>query len=157
MQLGEFIESIPSFVEQAIDVGNKLSHGDANLTLELTSIKKMDPIVDYLHSLWRKGLINDTVAWNSSVAFGVLLGEIIIKEHGFHWALNNEEIPVVETEDGNQLSPITKLYKIITEEDDDGSEGSPSGFYSGFKAIQQYYAMSDEERERITTYIRSEE
>ncbi len=157
MQLSEFIESIPSFVEQAIDIGKKLSNGDSDLTLDLSSIKKMDPIVDYLHNLWRKDLIDNTIAWNSAVVFGVLLGEIIIKEHGFYWAINEEKIPVVETEDRNQLSPITKLYKIVTDEEDDGGEGSPSGFYDGFKALQQYYAMSDEERERITTYIRSEE
>lgn len=157
MKIDEFLENKHAFIEQAIDVGNKVSTGDANLTLDLSSIEKMDPIVDYLHNLWKKDLINDTVAWNSSVAFGVLLGDIIIKEHGFHWAMNEEEIPVVETDDGNQLSPITKLYKIITDEYDDGGEGSPSSFYSGFKALQQYYAMSDEEKEKITTYISSEE
>ncbi len=157
MQLNEFIENIPSFVDQAIDVGNKISNSESSLEVELSSIDKMDPVIDYLHNLWKKELINDTVAWNSSVFFGVLLGEIIIKEHGFHWAINDDEIPVVETEDGNQLSPITKLYKIITDEDDEGSEGSPSGFYSGFKALQQYYAMSEEEKAKITTYIHSEE
>ena len=76
---------------------------------------------------------------------------MIIREHGFHWAMSDNEIPIVETEDGNQLSPITKIHKIITSED--GGNGSPSGFYNGFRALQQYYEMTDEERDIITTYI----
>ena len=53
------------------------------------------------------------------------------------------------------MSPITKLYKIITDEDD--CEGTPSGFYDGFKILMQYQAMSEEEKARITTYIGPEE
>ncbi|MBO5569459.1 MAG: hypothetical protein J6A79_11080 [Clostridia bacterium] len=63
----------------------------------------------------------------------------------------NDGLPVVETDEGNQLSPITKVNKIIT--DEDSSEGSPTAFYEGFLALQQYQNMSDEEKERITTYI----
>ncbi len=150
MQLDEFKTNIPVFLEQAISVGNKVSDGKAKLSCSLAGIKEMDPVIDYLHNLWKKGLIDDTVAWNASVSFGVLLGEIIIREQGFHWVIC-DELPVVETDEHNQMSPITKLYKIITDELD--GEGTPSGFYNGFKAIQRYYAMSNEEREKITTYI----
>lgn len=150
MQLDEFKKNIPVFLEQAITVGNKVSNGKAKLSCTLAGIKEMDSVIDYLHNLWKKALIDDIVAWNSSVSFGVLLGEIIIREQGFHWSICND-LPVVETDDYNQLSPITKLYKIITDEHD--GEGTPSGFYNGFKALQQYYAMSDDEIEKITTYI----
>lgn len=153
MNIQEFNENIPSLVEQAVEVARKISNNETALTVSLDSIEKMDPIVDYLHNLWKKNLINDTIAWNISVSLGALLGEIIIKENNFHWALI-EDLPVVETDDGNQLSPITKLYKIITDEDD--CEGSPSSFYNGFKALQQYSAMSEEEKEKITTYIHEE-
>ena len=70
--------------------------------------------------------------------------------------MNEDEIPVIETENGNYLSPITKIYKIIIDEEEDGSEGPPSSFYSGFKALQQLYAMNDYEKQKITTYIGSE-
>ena len=155
MDLREFKDSIPSFIEQAVEVSQKVTDGKKTLTPSLESVKDLDGIIGYLHNLWSKKLINDTVAWNSSVAFGVLLGEMIIKEHGFDWKINDEGIPVVVTEDGNQMSPITKLYKIITDEDD--CEGTPSGFYDGFKILMQYQAMSEEEKARITTYIGPEE
>ncbi len=150
MTLEEFKMNIPGFIKQAISVGNKVLEGKVNLSCSLSGIKEMDPVIAYFHNLWVKGLIDDNVAWNSSVSFGVLLGEIIIREHDFHWEMR-DDLPVIETDDHNQLSPISKLYKIITAEND--VEGSPSGFYNGFIALQQYYAMSDEERKKNTHYI----
>ena len=66
-----------------------------------------------------------------------------------------EPVPVVETNEGNLLSPITKVNKIIT--DEDSCEGSPTTFYEGFLALQQYQSMSNEEKEKNTTYIRDHE
>ena len=149
MELIDFKASIPSFIQQAIDTGSRITNGKTVLIPSLSCIENLDSIVDYLHSLWTKGLINDTVAWNAAVSFGVLLGEMIIKEHCFHWILD-DGLPVIETEENNRLSPITKIYKIITDEDD--CEGSPSGFYEGFQALQRYQNMSEEEKESITTY-----
>lgn len=154
MDIQEFKEHIPDFLQQAFDIGDHLAKCKTKLDVSLESIEKMDPIVEYVHHLWKKHLIDDTVAWNFSVAFGVLLGEIIIRNHGFHWTMI-DDIPVVETNEGNRLSPITKIFKIVTDEDD--SEGTPSGFYDGFKVLQQYSDMSEEEREKITVYINNDE
>ena len=87
MDLKEFKDSISSFIEQAVEVGQKVTDGKKTLTPSLESVKDLDGIIGYLHNLWSKKLINDTAAWNSSVAFGVLLGEMIIKEHGFDWKI----------------------------------------------------------------------
>jgi len=149
MNLDEFKNSIPLFLAQAVDTGNNIN--GAVLSTSLESIYELDNVVEYLSHLRNKGLIDDNVSWNVSVSLGVLLGEMIIREHGFHWSMSDNGIPIVETEDGNQLSPITKIHKIITSED--GGNGSPSGFYNGFRALQQYYEMTDEERDMITTYI----
>lgn len=154
MDLKEFKESIPAYIDQAVSTADRISEGKTKLSPSLEKLEELDVVIEYLHNLQRKGLINDTVVWNASVAFGVLLGEMIIREHGFHWVMD-DQMPLVETDDGNRLSPITKLYKILT--DDDDCEGTPSGFYEGFKALEQYYAMSDEEKEKITTYISSED
>ena len=148
MDLNEFKERIPAFFEQAVTIAERISDGKRELGPSLDKLTELDGVVEYLHNLQNKGLINDTVVWNASVAFGVLLGEMIIREHGFHWVID-DQLPMVETDDGNRLSPITKLYKILT--DDDNCEGSPSGFYDGFLALQQYYAMRDEEKDEITT------
>lgn len=149
MNLEEFRENIPSFIEQAIDIGKDTSDGKIVLTTSLGYINELDTTVEYLHNLWAKNLIDNTVAWNVSVALGTLLGEMIINKRGFYWTINKENIPVVETECKNQLSPISKLYKIITDEDD--CEGTPSGFYEGFKTLEHYHSLRDEKN--MTTFI----
>lgn len=151
MNIEEFRESIPSFIEQAIDIVKEISDGQTVLTTSLECINELDTTVEYLHNLWVKNLIDNTVAWNVSVTLGILLGKMIINERGFYWTINNEDIPVVETEDKNQLSPISKLYKIIIDEND--CEGTASGFYEGFKALEHYHSLSDDEKEKLTTYI----
>lgn len=65
-----------------------------------------------------------------------MLEEMIKSEHKYKWSVNKDNNPVIETETGNQLSPITKIYKIILSEDD--TEGRPSSFYNGFIALQNY-------------------
>lgn len=150
MNTSEFNKRIPAFIEQAVDTGKKITEGKTVLSSSLVSLRDLDGIIEYLHNLWMKNLINDQVAWNVSVSFGVLLGEMIINKHHFHWAIN-EGLPVIETNDGNQLSPITKINKIIT--DENSCEGSPTTFYEGFLALEQYQKMSDEEKEKISTYI----
>lgn len=149
MKLLEFKKDIERYINQANEIGNSVNNND--LKPDLQYINNLDEVVESIQNLCIKGMIDDTVAWNVSVALGVLLGEMIIKEHGYHWAMNDNDIPVVETNDNNQLSPITKIYKIVTDEDD--CEGSPSSFYEGFKAFLQYYAMSNEEKEKITTNL----
>lgn len=155
MNIEEFKKSIPSFIDQAIDVSKNILDGETVLTTSFDSIDELDTIIEYLHNLWAKSLINDTVAWNVSVPLGVLLGEMIINERGFHWTINDESLPVVETEDRNQLSPISKLYKIITDEDE--CEGTARGFYEGFKALELYHSLSDDEKKKLTTYISDSE
>lgn len=135
MDLETFKANIPELVDEAIEAGKKISEGKTVLTVSLDSIKDMDPIVDYVHHLWEKELIDDNTAWNISCAFGTLLGEIIIKEHGLYWYIYND-VPVVAKDDNNWVSPISKTYKIITDTDD--GEGTPSSFYESFKVLQQY-------------------
>lgn len=147
MNTEEFKEGIPSFIEDAVDIAKKISDGKMVLTISIESIDNLDEIVGYLHNLWNKNLIDDTVVWNVSVTLGVLFGEMIINEKSFHWTINKEELPVVETEDGNQLSPISKLYKIIIDEDD--CEGTARGFYEGFKALEYYDSLGDDEKENL--------
>lgn len=155
MTIEEFNEKRPAFIQQALEIGNKLLENNGHLDISITCVEQLDDVVAILQNLWKKKLIDDTVAWNSSVDYGVLLGEMIIKEHDYHWTIYEDGLPVVETPDNNKLFPITKMYKIITDEDD--CEGTPSGFYSGFQALLAYDAMSEEEKAALTTYIGDEE
>ena len=149
MEIQEFLSKKDEFIQNAIELGKQTTKGSIILRTDIDALEDLDKVIDEVHNLYSKKLIDDTVAWNVSVVLGTLLGEIIIKENGFHWAINN--IPVVETEEKNQLSPISKINKIIL--DQDNIEGSAKGFYDGFIALSKYYSMSDEEKEMITQKI----
>lgn len=155
MDIKEFKENIPSYIQQAINVGIDTTGGRIQLTTSMESIDDLDKVVDYIHNLYLKKLLDDNVAWNISVYLGTLLGEMIMNEGGFYWTINDDDIPVLENEKNNMLSPITKLYKIIT--DDNSCEGTAKGFYNAFKALEKYDSMSEEEKEKITTYINKPE
>ena len=144
MEIQEFLSKKDEFIQNAIELGKQTTKGSIILRTDIDALEDLDKVIDEVHNLYSKKLIDDTVAWNVSVVLGTLLGEIIIKENGFHWAINN--IPVVETEEKNQLSPISKINKIIL--DQDNIEGSAKGFYDGFIALSKYYSMSDEEKEK---------
>ena len=135
MDIQEFLDEKDELVQNAIELGKKTTNNSIILRKEIDAIEDLDKVIDKVHNLYSKELINDTIAWNVSVMLGTLLGEIIIKEHGFHWAINN--IPVIETEEKNQLSPISKINKIIL--DKDNMEGTAKSFYDGFVTLMKYY------------------
>lgn len=152
MNIDDFKNNIPSLVEQAKDTVGHISNKQVGVDIE--SMSDLDETVMYMNNLFKKGLISEDVAWNASVSLGVLLGEMILSKHKFYWDMNENGIPVLKTNENSSMSPITKVYKVIT--DKDGVEGTPSGLYNGYLALEQYYAMSDEEREAITEHISSE-
>lgn len=150
MNLEDFLKNKVEWIQQAIDMGDYCVGGPIKLKDDIKYIDNLDMVVDKTRNLVQKKMLDDNTTWNVSTVLGTLLGEMIIKKHKFKWAINDEDIPVVETKDGNQLSPITKIYKILTSEEDD--EGSPSSFYSGFLALEKLNNMNEEEQKEITTY-----
>ena len=152
MTQNEFLERVPGFIRQAKRIAYDISEGKIALTTDIRDIARLDAVIDQVRNLCRKGLIEDNVAWNTSVLLGVVLGEMIAREEGLHWLMSRDGVPVVGLDRGNCISPITKIYKIFTSKTDD--EGTARSFYRGFKAIRQYCAMSDEEKSRVTTYVR---
>ncbi len=128
--LEEFIKQIDEQIEKAIELGKKCVENELELNTSIETIDKLDEIVEFIRNLYQKKLIDENVAWNIAVSLGTLLGEMIINKHGFRWNINSDNIPIIKTSVDDQLSPITKVYKIIVSEDD--VEGRPSSFYKGF-------------------------
>ena len=156
MNIQEFKANIPSFLEQAIDIVDHISNVKIDKDkIDIESLSILDDVVLYMNNLFKKDLINDTVARNAAVSLGVLLGEIIISKNPLYWDMNEEEIPVLRKNENSYISPITKVYKIITDMEDE--EGTPSGFYSGYLALEKWNAMSDDEKEAITVHILEDE
>ena len=128
--LEEFIKQIDVQIEKAIELGRKCGENGLELNTSIETIDKLDVVVEFIRNLYQKRLIDENVAWNTAVSLGTLLGEMIIKRHGFRWNINSDNIPIIKTSVDDQLSPITKVYKIIVSKDD--IEGRPSSFYNGF-------------------------
>lgn len=133
--LAEFTKQIDKQINNAIEIGKNCSENKILLNTNIEDIYNLDEVVEYVRNLFFKNLIDKEVAWNISIALGTLLGEMIINKHECKWSTNKDNIPVIETETGNQLSPITKIYKIILSDDD--TEGRPSSFYNVFLALQK--------------------
>lgn len=131
--LEEFIKQIDEQIEKAIELGRKCGKNGIELNTSIETIDKLDEVVEFIRNLYQKRLIDENVAWNTAVSLGTLLGEMIIKKNGFRWNINSDNIPIIKTPENDQLSPITKVYKIIVSEDD--IEGRPSSFYNGFIAL----------------------
>ena len=150
MDLNEFLKIKDKYIQEAIEFAEECPMEKIELKVDIKYIKKLDKLVEIIRGLYQKQMLSDDIAWNTSVDMGVLLGEMIIKKHNYKWVINTENIPVLETPEKNQLSPITKIYKILTSEEDD--EGSPSSFYSSFLALEKFDKMSDDEKKKLTTY-----
>lgn len=135
MNIQEFKEQLPSLIEQALVIGRDVIGEDCKLTKSIDSIGELDKVVASLHNLWKKKLIDDNIVRNTAYLLGTLMGEMIINELGYHWLIE-EDFPVVETLRNNQLSPISKIFKIIT--DEDSFEGTPSGFYKTFITLERF-------------------
>ena len=152
--LERFLKDKDNYVSRAIQLGETCPYGKIELTDDIADIGNLDVLVEIMREEYQKHVIDDDDVWNVSVLLGTLLGEMIIREIDGHWEINEDELPVVKESSGNGLSPISKILKIITSEDND--EGSPSIFYEGYQALKRYHDMSDEEKEAITTYVHTD-
>ena len=152
MTLDEFYEVLDEYIAQALSLPQMLGIPDRALSTDIKDIDLLAIAIEKLHELTLKGLLDDDTCWTWSVYTGTLLGEMIINEHGFHWAMYDESTPCVETDDNAKFFPITKMYKILKSDEDDW-EGSPTAFYESGMAMLKYQAMTDEEKEKITVYI----
>ena len=130
MKLQDFLIVKDDFIQGAIDFGANCPMKKDALSTDIDSIKNLDELIEILKGLYQKGVMSDEVAWEIAIKLGVLLGEMIINEGNYKWVINEDDLPVVEAVNGNQLSPIIKIYKIIRSNDD--SEGKPSDFYYNF-------------------------
>ena len=118
---------VEEYCEQAVSMCKKLADVELDYTLE--SLEKLEGVIGQTRALRRKdrGLIDDNVAWNLSVYFGTYFGEIMLRDQlaarGMSWQLNENGLPVVMDEKHrNALSPISKIYKKLTEGENEVDE-----------------------------------
>ncbi len=151
MRIQQFMTEKNDLIRRAIELGEEISSRKIWLRPEMSYMDNLDKVIVMARDLREKNLIDDGAAWNISVMLGTLLGEMIINETGYRWTINDEELPVVEDEDHNYMSPITKVYKILL--DKDNEEGTARSFYEGFMTLRNYDLMSEEDQAEVTEII----
>lgn len=145
MTVDEFKKTIPGILELAIDLGNSVFQDYVRVSVDIYCLNYIDQVVDYLHNLWLKDLIDNHIAWNASKCLGTLAGEALVRHHNWEWSINDDNIPVVKAY-GNTMSPITKIFKIITEPNDVNdslTEGSVISLYTAFLAMLELKSRRD--------------
>lgn len=93
---------------------------DKNFDFSDDSIDEMQEILEEVRLQACRAKIANDQLWGLSVAFGIYLGQTILKNHlaakGYAWKQGENGIPVVENDRRTNLSPITKIYKHLTQD-----------------------------------------
>ena len=119
---------IQKICEEAVKTAAELG---VTLNYQPEDIDQTETVIMPKFSAWlRDGTITaDRGAWNLAVIFGIYLGETMLRNfaaaHGFQWGTPDGEFPVLIKDNGNQMSPITKVHKRIL----NGEEDSIASFY----------------------------
>lgn len=91
---------------------------DVELDFSQESIKKVDDILGYYneHIEEYSGEEGEIILWNLAVHFGIYIGEILLrlqlKDNGYDWCVV-DNLPVLQKDEKNSMSPITKAHKRI--------------------------------------------
>lgn len=117
--------------EQVAD--RAIIHAKAKNNVELDfsreSIKKVDDILGYYneHIEDYSGEEGEKILWNLAVHFGIYIGETLLrlqlKDNGYDWFVV-DNLPVLQKDEKNSMSPITKAHKRILH----GAEDSVKSF-----------------------------
>ena len=103
---------------------------DLQLDYSAGSIASLEQIAQSIYQTNQSQHLPDHVLWNIAATYGAYLGETLLKnglgELGLSWAENEEGMPVLWKDKGNWMSPVSKVYKRIT----NGPEDKLEGFYS---------------------------
>lgn len=94
------------------------AQNNINLDFSAESFEKVDGILGsyYEHLSEYQDEDGAKTIWNIAVHFGIYLGETLLRlqlgGQGYQWCIE-DGIPVIEKDDGNRMSPITKAHKRI--------------------------------------------
>lgn len=105
------------------------AQSDIQLDFSAENFKRVDDILGSYHEHLSEyqGEDGAKTLWNIAVHFGIYLGETLLRlqlaSQGYQWHIV-DGLPILEKDDRNQMSPITKAHKRIL----NGSEDSVTSF-----------------------------
>lgn len=105
------------------------AQNNIQLDFSAESFKRVDDILENYHEHLSEyqGEDGAKTLWNIAVHFGIYLGETLLrlqlKSQGYRWHIA-DGLPILEKDDRNQMSPITKAHKRIL----NGPEDSVKSF-----------------------------
>ena len=100
-----------------------------NINTDISYLKSFDRLINILNEIYKNNNISINQVNDLSFNLGVFLGEMIIRENKYHWTINNNGVPVIETNKNNVISPINYIYRTITNKNKK-DEDNPSKLYN---------------------------
>ncbi len=118
------VQDYEKIAQDAVDYAKLF---DKNFDYSDDSIDEMQEILESVRRQARSMKLAEDYLWDLSVVFGIYFGQTILKKHlaekGYAWKQGSNGIPVVENDKKTNLSPITKIYKHLTQEEEEDIQG----------------------------------
>lgn len=125
--------TLDGLVEKAMECA-----AEANVSLDYSpdSIEQLEELLENYYRSKQTRNKEENKIWNMSLIFGSYLGQTllynVLYEKGYKWKIENG-VPVLSHDESNIMSPISKVYKRLTE----GSGDNVKSFYDVAIAIAE--------------------
>ena len=122
---------LSALAEKAVETAKEW---DIDLDYSAESIASLERLVQIFYQTNKNQHLPENVLWNMAAVYGAYLGETLLRNElralGFEWGKSDEGDNVIRREN-NWMSPISKMYKRLT----NGPEDSIESFYTVSIAI----------------------
>lgn len=129
MNLEEFKNNINIIIDDVREFAVSCPIECIILDTDISYLKSFDRLINILNEIYKNNNISINQVNDISFNLGVFLGEMIIRENKYHWIINNNGVPVIETNKNNVISPINYIYRTITNKNKN-DEDNPSKLYN---------------------------
>ena len=110
--LGTFLSKRKNIVKDAINFGKNCPVEKVHLTDDIKSLENLDKLLIIVKDIKTTGFIDDNMINQLSTTLGVLLGEMIIKEHKCKWRMDSNKNPIL---DPSKISTIEVIKNILND------------------------------------------
>lgn len=110
--LGTFLSKRKNIVKDAINFGKNCPVEKVPLTDDIKSLENLDKLLVIVKDIKTTGFIDDNMINQLSTTLGVLLGEMIIKEHKCKWCMDSNKNPIL---DPSKISTIEVIKNILND------------------------------------------
>ena len=114
--LGTFLSKRKNIVKDAINFGKNCPVEKVPLTDDIKSLENLDKLLVIVKDIKTTGFIDDNMINQLSTTLGVLLGEMIIKEHKCKWCMDSNKNPILDPSKINTIEVIKNILNDKSKE-----------------------------------------